>query len=128
MNADDAWATQCPGPAVWAAMRGGLFVAQPDPVVVPPSEQVADMIRLDYMPGSPQWCALLFGDRQLTHISNGHTADMLTAGGVKTVSVSTDQLVGILSDSSLRAIGACPFVEPVPAELRVAWDRSARGY
>lgn len=123
--------TSCPGALVIARWDEITTPWEPTlhPEVVPPEPEPVltrsvSMIRIDHEFGTPNWCALLFADRVITHISNGHTADMLDAGLVPTVVRSTEQLVGILGDRSVRAVGVCPFPNPSP-ELRAAWDAAA---
>ena len=67
----------------------------------------ASMLILDLNPGTPQWVASLVAGNELTHLVNGHHVAVLERGHVPRVTLSEEEMEGVLL--SVRTTNASPF-------------------
>lgn len=87
-----------------------------------PEQKELSMLALDYQPNTPQWVAMLTTGVEIAHIMNGRADNVWRSAGVKRVTVTRDQLVGILQTT--EKIGPSPFAPGnvwSDIELHKAW-------
>jgi hypothetical protein len=77
-----------------------------------------DMIVLDYMKGLPKWIALLWTGDTIQWVINGHAYNVLAKASVKTIDVSKDELLGVIS--SAKPQGNLP--SGVDRDILAAWN------
>ena len=124
--------TSCPGvlaepPGVgWVSptgegRRGDLIPAlltAPVPPL-PPVEESPEMIAIDYEPGQPGWTALTWTGTHLAWCFNGHADKVVRGAGVRRVTVSRDELLGIIASS--RTTTAIPSTFANDPTIEAAW-------
>jgi hypothetical protein len=111
------------GPSPWAdsgswdmdRFRGDVLNYHP---TRPPAIGDDDMIALDHRPGTPEWTAYSWTGTQLAHITDGHADQVLTAAGVRRVTVNDAQLTGIVRSSQC----VTPPPATLPADAVPAWN------
>jgi hypothetical protein len=86
------------------------------------SEDMIDMIALDYLKGSSKWIAFLWTGETLQWIVNGHADAVLTKAGVKRVDIDKDQLLGVINSSA--TVGNVP--TGADADITKAWKARQR--
>lgn len=87
-----------------------------------PQAQEVDMIALDLRPGTPQWVATLWTGETLGHIVNGHADAVLRSANVTRVTVTDDQLLGVINSSA--TVTDAP--TGLSTNLRNAWNARRR--
>lgn len=124
----DIGATACPGAGLYAQVKAGVFTPQPDPivppVVPPPSSSEVDMfiaiINNGSGPVAETWTVC--DGTQLSHITNGHAAEVYINAGLPQVRIAgADQLAGFLA--SVKTMNACP-PEWVGTGWEAAWNKN----
>lgn len=86
------------------------------------SEELIEMIALDYMKGTSKWIAFLWTGETLQWIVNGHADAVLGKAGVKRVDVDKDQLLGVIVSSA--TVGSVP--TGADADITKAWRAQLR--
>ena len=121
----DPWGpSRYAGMAKWnmTLFRDAVAIAaqptKPAPEPTPPTEETPDMIALDWNPGTPGWTAFCWTGTELAHTFNGHADNVLRAAGVKRITVTDEQLLGIIQSSHTTT--AAPAALTVA--MRAAWD------
>lgn len=76
------------------------------------------MIALDHNPNTPAWTAYCWTGTELAHIFDGHADNVLRQVGIKRVTVTDDELFGIIRSSDTTTL---PPSTLTPAML-AAWD------
>lgn len=87
-----------------------------------PLASEVDMIALDFRPGTPQWIATLWTGETLGHIVNGHADAVLRGANVTRVTVTEEQLLGVINSSA--TVTDAP--TGLPTNLRNAWNAKRR--
>jgi hypothetical protein len=77
-----------------------------------PAEDI-DMIVLDWKPNTPSWVACLWTGDVLTWIVNGHADAVLRNANMKRVTVSDDQLLGVIASSTTKGPPPPPLTKPM---------------
>jgi hypothetical protein len=84
----------------------------------PPQMGEDSMIALDHRPGTPDWTAYTWTGTELAHVFDGHADQVLTAAGVRRVTVNDAQLIGVVRSSHC----VTPPPPTLPAAARAVWD------
>ena len=90
--------------------------------VLPVGTQEVNMIALDLKPGTPQWVATLWTGETLGWIVNGHADAVLRGANVTRVTVTEEQLLGVINSSA--TVTDAP--TGLPTNLRNAWNAKRR--
>jgi hypothetical protein len=86
------------------------------------TEDLIQMITLDYMKGTSKWIAMLWTGETLQWIVNGHADNVLNKAGVKRVEVDKDQLLGVIASSA--TVGNVP--TGADSDITKAWRAQQR--
>lgn len=91
-----------------------------DPEPAPPADnKELTMIALDWNPGDKDWTAFCWTGTELAHTFNGHADSVLRRADVARITVTDDELLGVIQSSHTTTVPP----STLNAAMLAAWDK-----